>query len=72
MTSLIDRLGNTKVLSREVEGRLTRIIRKGVELQEAVAAMEVELQRPPSVSEIIKMQVGASPSHDSQLIAVSS
>ena len=70
VTSLIDRLGNTKVLSREVEGRLTRIIRKGVQLQEAVAALEVQLQRLPSVSEILKMQVGANPSHDGQLLAV--
>ena len=70
VTSLIDRLGNTKVLSREVEGRLTRIIRKGVQLQEAVAALEVQLQRLPSVSEILEMQVGANPSHDGQLLAV--
>jgi hypothetical protein len=59
VTSLIEGLGNTKVLSREVEGRLTRIIRKGVELQEAIAALEVQLQRPPSVSEILEMQVCA-------------
>lgn len=55
VTSLIDCLGDTKVLSREVEGKLTRIIKKGLNLEAAIAAEEVE--RPLSVSEIVKLTV---------------
>lgn len=60
MTSLINCLGNTKVLSREVEGKLTGVIRKGVRMEEAVAAREEQLKRPMTLAEIAEMQVGAS------------
>ncbi len=55
VTSLIDCLGDTKVLSREVEGKLTRIIKKGLNLEAAIATEEVE--GPLSVSEVVKLTV---------------
>ena len=57
VTSLIDRLGNTKVLSREVEAKLTRIIRKGLDMEVAIAASEAKLKRPLSVPEVVKLLV---------------
>ena len=58
VTNLIDRLGNTKVLSRQTEGSLTHIIRKGIQLEAAIAEREQQLQRPLKVPEILEMQVG--------------
>ena len=55
--SLIDRLGNTKVLTRQTEASLTHIIRKGIRLEAAIADREQQLQRPLEVSEILKIQV---------------
>ena len=57
VTSLIDCLGNTKVLSREVENKLTCIIRKGLDMDVAIAAGEAKLKRPLSVSEVIQLLV---------------
>ena len=57
VTNLIDRLGNTKVLSRQTEGSLTHIIRKGIQLEAAIAEREQQLQRPLEVPEILEMQV---------------
>ena len=59
VTNLIDRLGNTKVLSRQTEGSLTHIIRKGIQLEAAIAEREQQLQRPLEVPEILEMQVSA-------------
>ena len=57
MTSLIDCLGNTKVLSREVESKLTTIIRKGLDMETAIAAREAKLKRPLSVPEVVSLLV---------------
>ncbi len=59
VTNLIDCLGNTKVLSRQTEGSLTHIIRKGIQLEAAIAEREQQLQRPLEVPEILEMQVSA-------------
>ena len=63
VTSLIDCLGNTKVLSREVESKLTRIIRKGLDMDVAIAAKEAKLKRPLSVSEVVQLLVSLCEAH---------
>ena len=60
VTSLIDCLGNTKVLSREVESKLTTIIRKGLDMETAIAAREAKLKRPLLVPEVVQLLVSCS------------
>ena len=57
VTSLIQSLGNTKVLSREVESKLTKIIRKGLDMEVSIVAREAKLKRPLSVSEVVQLLV---------------
>ena len=57
VTSLIQSLGNTKVLSREVESKLTTIIRKGLNMEASITAREAKLRRPLSVSEVVQLLV---------------
>lgn len=57
VTTLINCMGNTKVLSREVESKLTRIIRKGLDMDVSIAAREAKLKRPLFVSEVVQLLV---------------
>ncbi len=57
VTSFITSMGNTGLLSRQMEAYLSRVIQKGVRHEKAVNERQVELQRLLSPAEIVEMQV---------------
>lgn len=57
VASFIHSLGDTRVLSREVELRLARIVAKGLQLERAVTARQDALGRVLTPAEIAKLQV---------------
>ncbi len=59
VASFIRSLGDTRVLSREVELRLARIVAKGAALERAVVARQTALGRPLAPAEAAKLQVPA-------------
>ncbi|CAL8466126.1 g5662 [Coccomyxa elongata] len=56
VTSFIHSMGNTGLLSRQMEAYLSRIIQKGVRHEKAVNERQVELQRLLTPAEIVEMQ----------------
>ena len=61
VASFIHGLGNTKVLSREVEQQLALIVHKGARLERAVRARGAELGRPLTAAEVVQLQARGPP-----------
>lgn len=68
VTSFINSMGNTGLLSRPMEAYLSRVIQKGVRHQKTVNERQVELQRLLTPAEIVEMQGLQSEKHLEMLL----
>ena len=57
MATFISNLGDTRVLTRDVEQQLAAVVQKSARLEAALAAQQAQLGRPPTHAELAQAHV---------------